>query len=117
MVSTFSLQVIGFGSLHPHFTYCPLTFLMVDIAVLDGILRICIVCCSARSFIKVTMHIAPDVSPFVRSRTTRLDWPEWSTCRTTTIHHTVLQMGNCLWGDITQAEQDIFFKITVAGLL
>lgn len=46
----FSLQVIGFGSQHSHFTYCLLTFLIVDIAVMDDILRTC------------TVHVAQRIS-------------------------------------------------------
>lgn len=40
----FSSHVIGFGSLHPHCTYCLLTFFFFIVSASDGILRICVAC-------------------------------------------------------------------------
>lgn len=58
----------------------------------------------------------------VRSRTIRLDWPEWSTyaiCVHARKHNTSHSVTDreLFMEDITQAGQELFFQITVAGLL
>ncbi len=58
MCLTFSLQVVCFGSLHSYFSYCLLTFLIADIALMGGILRIYTVHV-AQAFFTVSLRVIP----------------------------------------------------------